>query len=43
MAQKKLNFIVHNLPERKQDTLEKRIRDDSEIDVSMLTKLRCGD
>ena len=33
--QRKLN--VHNLPKSKQDTLEKRIRDYSEIDLSMFT------
>ena len=33
--QRKLN--VHNLPESKQGTLEKRSRDYSEIDLSMFT------
>ena len=45
LEQRKLSFIVHKLPENKQDALEERIRDGSKIDLSMLTeaKLRCGD
>ena len=37
IEQIQVNLIVHKLPESKQDTIEERIRDGSEIDLSMLT------